>query len=374
MDFFADPVKKLGFGTMRLPQLENGDVDKERVCKLFDTYMEKGYRYFDTAYFYHNGQSEEAVRDCLLSRYPRESFVLADKMPVSILKEEQENHAAEVFALQKRRTGADYFDMYLLHALDDEYAQKAERMGIWEYLLEKKQAGEIRHLGFSFHDTADVLDKILTAHPEAEFVQLQINYADWEDKKIQSRKCYEVCVKHNKPVIVMEPVKGGLLASEKGAFAPILKEADPNRTLASWAFQFVNSLPQVKMILSGMSDEAQTEENTDLFAALAPMTETETETVTKAAKAIAEAGQIGCTACRYCVNGCPEGIEIPRILSVLNGYKRYGSLERARGQYAYATKNGGKASQCRRCGRCEGVCPQHLYISGYMEEAAKLFE
>lgn len=374
MDFFKDTVKNLGFGTMRLPQTETGDVDKPRVCKLFDEYFAHGYRYFDTAYFYHNGQSEEAVRDCLVARYPRESFILADKMPVSLLKEETENHAAEIFALQKERTGVEYFDMYLLHALDEEYAQKAEKLGVWEYLLEKKAAGEIRHLGFSFHDTAAVLDKILTAHPEAEFVQLQINYADWEDKNIQSKKCYEVCVKHNKPVIVMEPVKGGLLASEQGAFAPVLKEADGAQSLASWAFRFVGSLPQVKMILSGMSDESQVEENTRLFAALAPLTEAEQETVIKARKAICEAGQIGCTACRYCINGCPEGIEIPRILSVLNGYKRYGSLERAKGQYARITSKSGKASQCRRCGRCEGVCPQHLYISGYMEEAAKLFE
>lgn len=374
MDFFADSIQKLGFGTMRLPTMENGDVDKERVCKLFDTYLEKGYCYFDTAYFYHDGHSEEAVRDCLIKRHPRDSFILADKMPMSVLKEEQENHAEEIFNLQKSRTGAEYFDMYLLHALDEEYAEKAERLGVWEYLLKKKEAGEIRHLGFSFHDTAAVLDKILTAHPEAEFVQLQINYADWEDRNIQSQKCYEVCVKHNKPVVVMEPVKGGLLAGEKGAFAPILKEANAEASLASWAFRFVGSLPQVKMILSGMSDEAQVAENTSLFARLAPLTEQEQEVISKARQAIVEAGQIGCTACRYCVNGCPEGIEIPRILSVLNGYKRYGSLERAKGQYAYATKNGGKASQCRRCGRCEGVCPQHLYISGYMEEAAKLFE
>lgn len=374
MDFFKDAVKNLGFGTMRLPRTETGDVDKPRVCKLFDEYFAQGYRYFDTAYFYHNGQSEEAVRDCLVARYPRESFILADKMPVSLLKEETKNHAAEIFALQKERTGVKYFDMYLLHALDEEYAQKAEKLGVWEYLLERKAAGEIRHLGFSFHDTAAVLDQILTAHPEAEFVQLQINYADWEDKNIQSKKCYEVCVKHNKPIIVMEPVKGGLLASEQGAFVPVLKEADGAQSLASWAFRFVGSLPQVKMILSGMSDENQVEENTRLFAALTPLTEAEQETVLKARKAICEAGQIGCTACRYCINGCPEGIEIPRILSILNGYKRYGSLERAKGQYAYATSKSGKASQCRRCGRCEGVCPQHLYISGYMEEAAKLFE
>lgn len=374
MDFFNDAIKNLGFGTMRLPQTEKGEVDKARVCKLFDEYITKGYCYFDTAYFYHNGQSEEAIRDCLMTRYPRDSFILADKMPVSLLKEEQENHAAEIFALQKERTGAEYFDMYLLHALDDEYARKAEKLGVWEYLLEKKQAGEIRHLGFSFHDTAAVLDKILTAHPEAEFVQLQINYADWEDKNIQSQKCYEVCVRHNKPVIVMEPVKGGLLASKQGAFVPALKEADEGQSLASWAFRFVGSLPQVKMILSGMSDEEQVAENIRLFTDLVPLTESEQEVIRQARKAIAEAGQIGCTACRYCVNGCPEGIEIPRILAILNGYKRYGSLERAKGQYAYATSKGGKASQCRRCGRCEGVCPQHLYISGYMEEAAKLFE
>ena len=219
-----------------------------------------------------------------------------------------------------------------------------------------------------------MLEQILTAHPEMEFVQLQINYADWEDKNVQSRLCYEVCVKHNKPVIVMEPVKGGLLASEKGVFAPLLQKAAPDRSLVSWAFRFVHDLPQVKMILSGMSEEAQVQENIALFGGLDPLTEAERQTIAQAREAIQKAGEIGCTACRYCVNGCPEGIHIPRILAVLNSYKRYGSLERAKAQYEYATRGGAKASQCRRCGRCEGVCPQHLYISGYMQEAARLFE
>ena len=373
MDFFENAVKPLGFGTMRLPLKENGEIDQLQFNAMIDDFMAAGYTYFDTAYFYHDGHSEEAVGAGLLARYPRESFILADKLPVSVLAK-REHTPREIFRLQQKRSGADFFDMYLLHALDAEYAKTADELGLWDFMQELKAEGLIRHAGFSFHDKAAVLEQILTAHPETEFVQLQINYADWEDKNVQSRLCYEVCVKHNKPVIVMEPVKGGLLASEKGVFAPLLQKAAPDRSLVSWAFRFVHDLPQVKMILSGMSEEAQVQENIALFGGLDPLTEAERQTVAQAREAIQKAGEIGCTACRYCVNGCPEGIHIPRILAVLNSYKRYGSLERAKAQYEYATRGGAKASQCRRCGRCEGVCPQHLYISGYMQEAARLFE
>ena len=371
MAYLGEEIKKLGFGLMRLPQKSEGVIDVEQTKVMVDKFMEAGFTYFDTAWAY--AGSEDAIREALVERYPREKYQLATKMAAWINCKTRDEALAQ-FKTSLERTKAGYFDFYLLHNLGEHRTKYFDEYGLWDWIREQKEAGLIKHAGFSFHSTPEELEAILTAHPEMEFVQLQINYADWEDKNVQSRLCYEVCVKHNKPVIVMEPVKGGLLASEKGVFAPLLQKAAPDRSLVSWAFRFVHDLPQVKMILSGMSEEAQVQENIALFGGLDPLTEAEGQTIAQAREAIQKAGEIDCTACRYCVNGCPEGIHIPRILAVLNSYKRYGSLERAKAQYGYATRGGAKASQCRRCGRCEGVCPQHLYISGYMQEAARLFE
>lgn len=373
MDFFTDTIKKLGFGTMRMPKLADNSVDEAQVIKMVDMFMERGYRYFDTAYFYHEYKSEEVVGRCLVSRYPRESFILADKMPVTLFTGDKEQ-PKKLFQEQLERTGAGYFDMYLLHAMNSRYIEKADAVDLWSYVKELKQQGFIKHLGFSFHDSPEVLEKILIEHPEMEFVQLQINYADWEEKRVQARACYELCCKYSKPIIVMEPVKGGLLVKEQAVYAPILKAAAPQKSLVSWALRFVNDLPQVKMILSGMSDVEQMEENTALFDAMEPLNRKEQEALDNARKALAEAAEIGCTACKYCVDGCPKSILIPRVLDCLNQYKRYGDLTMAKGMYERVTKDSGKASDCIRCGRCENSCPQKLYISDYMQQAAKLFE
>ena len=326
MSFIPEDTKKLGFGLMRLPVLngKGDDIDIESVAKMADHFLQQGFTYFDTAYPYHNGFSERAVRKVLVERHPRESFLLADKMPVYKLNEEKDAPAA--FEEQLERTGAGYFDFYLLHAMSADRLQKVKELKVWQYLLQEKERGRIRRLGFSFHDSPEVLDQMLTELPEAEFVQLQINYADWEDQEVQSRRCYEVAQKHGKPVIVMEPIRGGSLASEKAVCAPLLKEADPEASLASWALRFVAGLPGVAMVLSGMSTLQQLEENVALFSRIKPLSEKEKALLVQAADMLRAAGAIPCTGCKYCVEGCPANIDIPAILDLLNEYARFGSL------------------------------------------------
>ena len=272
------------------------------------------------------------------------------------------------------KTGAGYFDLYLLHAMGADRMKTVRECSVWEYLLEEKRRGRIRRLGFSFHDSPEVLDSMLNELPEAEFVQLQINYADWEDKGVQSRRCYEVAQKHGKPVIVMEPIRGGSLASEKAVFAPLLQEAEPEASLASWALRYVAGLPGVAMILSGMSNLEQLEQNTALFNAMEPLSEREQALLVKAADMLRGAGAVPCTGCKYCVEGCPAQIDIPAILDLLNEYARFGSLQSARRSYGFRTRGKGLASACVNCGQCLSVCPQHIESAAHMAKAAELFE
>ena len=374
MSFLPENTKKLGFGLMRLPVINgNGEeIDLKQVSAMADRFLEQGFTYFDTAYPYHNGFSERAVKKCLVERHPRESFLLADKMPVFRLKEKGE--VLPIFEEQLERTGAGYFDMYLLHALDKDRLSTVESCQVWELLLKEKEKGRIKRLGFSFHDSPEVLDQILTAHPEAEFVQLQINYADWEDPEVQSRRCYETAQKHGKPVIVMEPIRGGSLASENLVCAPLLKGADPKTSLAAWALRFVASLPGVAMVLSGMSAYKQLEENTALFNTMQPLSEGERAILAQGAEQLRKAAAIPCTACKYCVEGCPANINIPAILDLLNEYDRFGSLISAKRGYAFRTRDKGLASACVSCGQCLDACPQHIESAVHMARAAELFE
>lgn len=374
MSFIPEDTKKLGFGLMRLPVLngKGDDIDLESVAKMADHFLQQGFTYFDTAYPYHNGFSERAVRKVLVERHPRESFLLADKMPVYKLNEEKDAPAA--FEEQLERTGAGYFDFYLLHAMSADRLQKVKGLKVWQYLLQEKERGRIRRLGFSFHDSPEVLDQMLTELPEAEFVQLQINYADWEDQEVQSRRCYEVAQKHGKPVIVMEPIRGGSLASEKAVCTPLLKEADPEASPASWALRFVAGLPGVAMVLSGMSTLQQLEENVALFSRIKPLSEKEKALLVQAADMLRAAGAIPCTGCKYCVEGCPANIDIPAILDLLNEYARFGSLESAKRSYGFRTREKGLASACVSCGQCLDICPQHIESALHMEKAAELFE
>lgn len=375
MELVPETARKLGFGLMRLPVL-NGreeEIDLETLKIMVDSFISRGFTYFDTAYFYHNGFSETAVREALVRRYPRNRFLLADKMPLAKL--ERAEQVSQFFEEQLTRTGAGYFDFYLLHAVSSRNLERADEFHVWDFVEEKQRQGLVRHWGFSFHDTPELLDSILYAHPEAEFVQLQINYADWEDPSVQSRRCYETARKHGKPVIIMEPVKGGMLALNSSAAAPVLKAAAPDAPLSSWAFRFAGNLPGVMMVLSGMSTAEQLNENTELFKALPPLLKTEEETLEKAAQALKEAAAVPCTKCRYCVEGCPAHIEIPALLAVLNGYKRFGSPEAAKRSYGFAKKDGdGGAADCLNCGKCREVCPQHIDVPAHLGELAKIID
>ena len=372
---FVKNMPKLGFGLMRLPRSnkETDEIDVEQTKVMVDKFLAAGLKYFDTAFVY-NG-SEAAAKAALVDRYPRESYYLASKLNASAHACHDEESAKQEFWTSLERTGAGYFDFYLLHALSRNNIDKYEEYHIWEFVQEQKAKGLIKHVGFSFHDTADVLDEILTKHPEAEFVQLQINYADWDSPTVQSRMCYEVCVKHNKPVVVMEPVKGGTLANPPQSVKDILTAAEPDMSAASWAVRFVADQPNVMVVLSGMSNIEQMEDNTSYMAGFSGMTDEERKTIREAQKALAAIPQIPCTACKYCVDGCPMQIRIPDIFAAMNREMIFNQTEAAKCAYANATKEPhGKASQCIQCGACEGACPQHLPIRDLLVKCAEALE
>lgn len=372
-------VKKLGFGLMRLPAVDEADkskVDVERVCHLADRFLAEGFTYFDTAACYHSGNSELAFREAVAKRYPREAYTITDKLSLFMLKEASEMPG--FFEKQLENCGVEYFDYYLLHALDEGAAKQAEEWGAFDFMLEKKAKGLVKHVGFSFHDKAEVLDKILTRHPEMEYVQLQLNYADWEDSEVQSRKCYEVCVKYGKPVLVMEPIKGGMLANVPAEAEALLKGARPEMSVASWAIRFAASQENVFMVLSGMSDEQQVEDNLSYMKDFAPLSDEEKDLVAKSAAIIKSKEKVPCTGCRYCTDGCPMKIAIPDYFKLLNRISMFGEGQLASAKSIYkdrTEKEGhGKASDCVGCRQCEEHCPQHLPITEYLEEAAKTFE
>lgn len=340
---------------------------------MVDKFLEAGFTYFDTAYGYLGGKSEEAVKTALVDRYPRESFQLATKLP-AWAGAQTAGEAKEMLQTSLRRTGAGYFDFYLLHNCGDDRTQAFDKFGIWDYALEMKEKGLLKHVGFSFHDKADVLDELLTKHPEMEFVQLQINYADWEDDNVQSRRCYEVARKHNKPVIIMEPVKGGLLANPPETVAQVLKAAAPEKNLPSWALRFAASLEGIITVLSGMSTLEQMEQNLATMKEFSPLSAQEQAVVAQAREALASLPSIPCTSCQYCVKGCPQGIPIPGVFSAMNTHLIYGNTERAKGNYGFATRGKGKASDCIQCGQCESVCPQHISIIQQLQQAAEVLE
>lgn len=371
--------KKLAFGMMRLPLTDSADataIDYAVVNRMVDNFMSKGFTHFDTAAPYHKMTSEVAFRECVAKRYPRESYTLTDKL--SLFMVEKEEDLEPFFAGQLERCGVEYFDYYWLHAMSAERTKRAEGMNAFQFVKEKKAQGKIRHIGLSFHDSAEALDKILTDHPEMEYVQLQLNYLDWEDPEVQSRKCYEVCCKHHKPVMVMEPVKGGVLASLVPEAEALLKQADPKASCASWAIRFAASLDNVCMVLSGMSTPEQMEDNLSYMEDFKPLTGEEIKLLEKVVEVIHSKATIACTACRYCVDGCPMGIAIPDYFALMNDLSKFGEtrLDRNKQRYAQLTGEGGKglASACIGCGQCEGQCPQHLPIIQYLKDVAERFE
>lgn len=369
-------MKKLGFGMMRLPLLNEEDkksIDKKTVCQMVDTFMERGFTYFDTAYMYHEYESERAMKDVLVTRKDRDSYTLASKLPVMQLREKEDME--RIFNEQREKCGVEYFDYYLLHALDAEHYKTVKRLDCFGFAMQKKAEGKVKHVGFSFHDSAEVLDQILTEHPEAEFVQLQLNYLDWEDAKVQSRKCYETAVKHGKKVVVMEPVKGGTLAKLPKKAEDVLKALHPDWSAASWAIRFVASLENVMVVLSGMSTPEQMDDNTAYMKEFEPLTEKEKQVLLgEVVDSIHEAAKIPCTACRYCVEGCPMNIAIPEYFALYNDeITDKGNPEHAK-RYAELTKEHGKASDCVECGQCEGACPQHLPAITWLKKVAEVFE
>lgn len=373
-------TKKLGFGLMRLPLYDTADttkVDYETFCRMADRYMAAGFNYFDTATPYHGGgYSETAFRECVAKRFPRASYTLTDKLSFFIVKKKEELEG--FFAEQLKRCGVDYFDYYLLHAMNKERLILAEQIDAFDFVVRKKAEGKIRHLGFSFHDTADVLEEILTRHPEMEYVQLQLNYVDWNDPEVQAGKCYQVCEKFEKPVIVMEPIKGGLLANVPREAEQLLKEAAPSHSIASWAIRYAASLKNVVMVLSGMSEEWQVEDNLSYMQDFQALSESEKQVIDRVAAVIKSKERIACTACRYCVDGCPKKIAIPDYFNLLNKISKFGESQIASARMAYCHQvqniGNGKASDCIECGQCEEHCPQHLPIIRYLQEAAGILE
>ncbi len=375
MDYLGKNIPKLGFGLMRLPMLEGGVIDIEQTKTMVDMFLEKGFLYFDTAYGYNNGASEAAIKEALVDRYPRDKFYLATKLPAWAGAKNAEE-AKQMFYTSLERTGAGYFDFYLLHNLGEKRTASFDEYGIWDFLRERKEEGLIKHLGFSFHDKAAVLDELLTKHPDMEFVQLQINYADWESSSVESRKCWEVARKHGKPVIIMEPIKGGILASPPPTVEAVFKAADPNASVASWAIRFAASLEGVITVLSGMSNIAQMEDNLSYMADFKPLSEEERKVMDKAQEALAAIPTIPCTSCGYCIPGCPKNINIRGIFGAMNMNLIYGNLESARGNYGFNTAFQGMAgaSACIECGQCESVCPQHISIIDELKKCAEVLE
>lgn len=362
-------MPKLGFGLMRLPT--QGDaIDISQVCQMVDAYMNKGFNYFDTAYVYHGGASETAIKTALVERYPRDSFYLATKLPAWAMKGPEDRD--RIFNEQLNRCGVDYFDFYLLHSLEDgsNYQIYAD-YDCFSWAMEKKNQGRIRHFGFSYHGTPELLEQVLDQHPEIEFVQIQLNYADWNNQVVHSGKLYEILHTRQIPIIVMEPIKGGTLANLSPELDKLLKEARPNASAASWALRFVGSLDGVMTILSGMSTLEQMEDNLSTFSYFEPLSLSEREVIADVIKKMLDMPLIPCTSCRYCCDGCPAGIRIPDVFRALNTVRMYPGDNRPKMFYHNLTADSGKASACAACGQCEGVCPQHLPIIELMREAAE---
>ncbi len=360
----ANPFR-LGFGLMRLPKNPDGSIDIPQVCEMADRFIAAGGTYFDTAFVYDGGGSEAAFKAAVADRYPRNAWTLATKLNTAVSPDAQS--AKQEFFTSLERTGAGYFDYYLLHALQRTTYQKYDEYGIWDFVREQKEKGLIRHWGFSFHADPELLEQLLGAHPEVEFVQLQINYADWDNPGVASRKNWEICKAHGKPVIIMEPVKGGILADPIPSVREILTRADSAASPASWALRFAAGLDNIHAVLSGMSSLAQMEDNLKTMSPFRPLNEEEMKVIHKAQKAIDEDKSIPCTSCHYCTKGCPMNIPIPEIFNVENRKKGSPKFRTVR-EYSIVTLNRGTAADCVACGQCESICPQHLPIISLLKK------
>ena len=372
MSIDLSKMPKLGFGCMRLP-VKDDEIDIEQMKEMVDLYLNAGLNYFDTAYVYHRGKSEVAIKEAIIDRYPRESFILADKLPAWEIHSKEDRD--RIFNEQLERTGAGYFDMYLLHSVEDGNIHIYRENDCFEWAKAKRDEGLIIHFGFSFHGTPGLLKELLDEHPEVEFVQIQLNYADWDNPKVRSGELHQILCERNIPMVIMEPIKGGTLAKLRPELEAHYLEAEPNKSIASWALRFVGSLPGVMTILSGMSALEQMKDNVNTFTHFEPLNEKEKELIDQVVKEMFSVEQIGCTACRYCTEGCPMNIAIPDIFRIVNEHTIYENVDKAKFSYGFLlNKDHGKASDCLQCGQCESVCPQHLPIIELMQKASKLLD
>ena len=369
-DYFGKDVPKLGFGLMRLPR-KGLFTDIEQVKTMVDLFMEAGFTYFDTAFVYVG--SEAAARKALVERYPRESFTLADKINAFLLAP-TESAAKKQFTTSLERTGAGYFDYYLLHSLMENNYAKYDRFHLWDFAAEQKAKGLIRHLGFSYHAGPELLDRLLTLHPEVDFIQLQINYADWDNPAVSSRANYEVARRHGVSITVMEPVKGGTLANPPAEVRRLFQACHPELSCASWAIRFAASLDGIITVLSGMSNIDQMKDNLSYMRNFRPLNDEEQRIIQQAQRILGHSAAVPCTACHYCTGGCPKEIPIPDIFAAMNKQLANGQNAEARAAYQAAAAPGHRASDCIGCRQCERACPQHLPITEYLKQGAAMLE